>query len=213
MCVKLDVCLSSQCFRKIKWALFAQSLGVFQSANCTGLWVRWVPVQEPFNCFWVCYSLWSHGCKLHWLSKLDILKVHLLDAGLKSWGALWSSNLLLLRENLKVLSSIQLWVAELGGGVCARLYLSLSYLFHCRFNLVCLICRCCSVSFCFSEEMFPYVAVDSVCSWADMSSGSFYIIILNWSLTLKFFTGNSYWRIALNSLWPSIYFNSLIKLK
>ena len=31
----------------------------------------------------------------------------------------------------------------------------------------------------FSEEVVPHLAVDSVCTWEDVSSGSFYVAILN----------------------------------
>lgn len=34
----------------------------------------------------------------------------------------------------------------------------------------------------FSEEVAPYVAVDSVCFWEVVSSGSPYVTILNWDL-------------------------------
>lgn len=37
-----------------------------------------------------------------------------------------------------------------------------------------------------TEEIVPYVAIDSVFPWEETSSGSFYVIILNWSQRQSF---------------------------
>lgn len=37
----------------------------------------------------------------------------------------------------------------------------------------------------FSEDIVPYVAVDLVCLWEEVSSGSFYVTILNCFVELK----------------------------
>lgn len=42
--------------------------------------------------------------------------------------------------------------------------------------------------FFFPEEIVPHVALDSVCAWKEVSSGSSYVAILNWNyLILKSF--------------------------
>lgn len=37
-----------------------------------------------------------------------------------------------------------------------------------------------------SEEIVPYVSVDLTCSWEEMSSGSSYVVILNWNSQVFF---------------------------
>lgn len=61
-----------------------------------------------------------------------------------------------------------------------KLCFSLSYQFRCGYFLF---AQCVGVALLdlkfLSEETFVYVAVDSVCLWQKVSSGTFYVIIWN----------------------------------
>lgn len=86
------------------------------------------------------------------------------------------------REKLRVLSSLQTVGPCSGMGFMAGLCPSLSTCFQVGLLLF---ARCVGVaqpvfSF-FPEEAVPYVTVDSVCSWREVSSGSSYFPILSWS--------------------------------
>ena len=50
-----------------------------------------------------------------------------------------------------------------------------SYLLDCGFFFICLMCSL----WCFLEEIQNHIAVDSEYPWREVSSGSFYITILN----------------------------------
>lgn len=86
------------------------------------------------------------------LSQVQVLKVAVPDAGFKPFapqGEALSFSSLIVRHHTRG------W---------KRLCLSLSYPLRCGFPLTSLMCRICSASFqgFFSEEIAPYVAVDSV---------------------------------------------------
>lgn len=93
--------------------------------------------------------------------------------GLKPFAA-WSCELLPL-------------VAAAGMGHSAGLCLSLST--HCNINLFSFaqpVGMAQVVSGCLSEETVPYVAMESVCLWEEMNSGSSYVAILNQNLVNLF---------------------------
>ena len=99
---------------------------------------------------------------------------------------MWGSNPLFLREKLWVLSSLLIV------GHCARDGVYGVPASPTCFNVVfSLFARCVVViqpafRF-FKEEIVPYVAVDSVCPWEEVSSGSSYVTILNWNSKLNIF--------------------------
>lgn len=82
---------------------------------------------------------------------------------------MWGSSSLLLRENLRVLSSFPVWFTVPGVG---------------GFFLVHLMCRSHLASLWggFSGEIDPYIGVDLVCPHKVVCLGSSYVTILNWNL-------------------------------
>lgn len=101
---------------------------------------------------------------------------------------MWNSNLL--REKLQVLISLLNVGCHKMGGVMLILHLLHRYASPTHFDMDLLsFTQCIGVSqpvfrvcFCFSEKVVPYVAVDLVCLWEDVSSGSCYVTILNGNL-------------------------------
>lgn len=121
----------------------------------------------------------------HWFSKVDVLRNHFSGAGLGSWGAHCGvETILFMGRSSGFWVPSWLWVIELGAhlwwdcvpsllptSLCVFGFLLSILLFICLFVYV-------SLGF-FPEEVVPYVVVDSVCLWEKVSSGCFYITILN----------------------------------
>ena len=130
------------------------------------------------------------GCRKgepYWFSKLDVLEVHLSGAGLKSWGAGCRVPTLHCSGRIsRFWVPTWLWVAVLGGlyGEVVSQACPLTLMWP---SLLCW-CRSRSARFWFfSEEVVPYFAVDPICLWEEMNSGSSYVVILNWNLFSKIF--------------------------
>lgn len=87
-------------------------------------------------------------------------------------------NLSLLREKLRVCVSCQLYISVPGWDFWS-VYLSLSYLFQCRYFLVCLMCRSYSGSFWISFRGSSFFVVDSMCPLKEVRSGAPYVAVLN----------------------------------
>lgn len=136
-------------------------------------------------------SCGSRGQESHWSSKPDVLRAHLSGAGLKSWGAQYG--VLTLHSsgrNSGFWVPSPLWVAAPAFPTC--------------FNAVSLLFTRCEgvtppVFRFFSEEIVPYIAINSVCLWQEVSLGSSYVAILNRNLvflTVAILTGIRCYLIA-----------------
>ena len=66
----------------------------------------------------------------------------------------------------------RLWVSALHVGFLVTLCSTLPHPLHCGLPLISLVQMSCSVSRFSSEEIFQYVATDSVCLWKEMSPRS-----------------------------------------
>lgn len=186
---------SGQCFKPasesfhIIWAL---SKGCFYA----GLWGGWVYVSPLRASPQFTAIPFSHGCEPRWSSKPGVLGACLPGASLKSWGALvWGLNPLLLKEKLQFWVSFWLWV---GAGCMVRLCLSLSYQLWCGLPDVKGLLLQFLVFFPW-EEMFSYIAVDSVCPWEKVSMRSSYVTILSQNSAFAFRRGFIFGYIQLRA--------------
>lgn len=146
-------------------------------------------------------SLWVSKAWNCWISKLDVLGAHLSGSSFKSQECLmWGSNPLLLRNKLRVLNSLPTVCChakiQVYGMMCPRVSHKLPFLQYLVVHLV-------LGYFFFFEQVVPYLSVDSVCSWAQLSS---LVAILNQNpsphfrfvLYLLFFNlWESHWLITL----------------
>ena len=141
---------------------------------------------------WILCSLQpsgSLGFKPHWFSKPDIWGHYLSSTHPESGGCLvWDTNPLLPEEKFHICETLNGgWV---GGYTLVEflarrgLRFSYSYFSFCCTVVVQLVLRF------LSEGIVPYVAIDLLSAWEDVSSGSFHAAILNclWQrlLFLKF---------------------------
>lgn len=98
---------------------------------------------------------------------------------------IWGSNPSLLGEKLWVVSSFQIGGHCAGGRVHGEIVVSASSAPFVWDSLICLVCRSCSVTFGLSsEEIVPFVAVDSVCPGEEVRSEASSVAILNWNLSV-----------------------------
>lgn len=149
-----------------------ESLRAFHSAaSALGPgWLAMVNSREPCkNCFLVHYSCVSCRCKPCWLSKLDVLglvsQVEVLEVVMLALRSLF-------RKSLGIVNSLQVLVCCYAkyGVYGENVLLSLFFPFQCGYFLVCCSVRVTQlVSEFHREEIIPYAAVDSMCSWEEMS--------------------------------------------
>ena len=128
-------------------------------------------------------ALWVSWMQAPWAFRADHFGGHLTGVGFTSWGT--RSGVQILHFSVR---SSELWVPfRLGATVLGWRFMvrSLSQpllLFVWDFP-ICLVCRGCSATFgLFSEEIVPYVAVNSVCPGEEVHSRAFSVDILNWNL-------------------------------
>ena len=94
----------------------------------------------------------------------------------------------------------RLWVTVLGVGFLVRLGLCLSYLSQCGPFILCCGVAVQVVLWFLSEGIAPYVAVDVLCPWEEMSSGSSYATILTCLPGKEFYVWSGLVRIGMNLL-------------
>lgn len=102
---------------------------------------------------------------------------------------MWGLNPSILREKLRVVSSLLIVCCCTRVGFMVRLFLSLSYLFWCVFFLVCPMCKSHLGSFWISFRLNSSTgSYRFMCLWEHVRSRASYFAIWNQILTLEFLT-------------------------
>lgn len=126
-------------------------------------------------------ALWIYREKLCWFSKLDVLKSHFSVAGLKSWSAHYGDKTFSSSKRNRILGSCLFMGHSVRSRINEKLVSqpflpSLMWVYSSFAQWVAIAQTDLEI---FSEEKFPYVAVESVCPWEEVSSESIYIIMLS----------------------------------
>lgn len=140
-----------------------------------GLWGSGVWVHEPFRSLFLDrYSLVDLGCKHYYISNLAVLQAHLPGAVLESWGCtMWGSNPSLLKEKFWVLCPLRTaghcTGHEAYGKTVSRFLLPTYWDIDFISIIWCIGITRPVFRLFFLEDVIPYAAVDSVCSWEEVS--------------------------------------------
>ena len=127
--------------------------------------------------------MWVSGCEPCWFSKLDVMGGHLSSTCLKNWGTPFGVEPFAPQREAVGFEFPPVVGHHTGGEIDSKIVSQ-------PLQPILMWCSSClpgaelslsqSLGF-FKEEIIPYVAVDSVCPWEEVSSVSSYIItILNW---------------------------------